>query len=130
MKTQHTPGPWRWERRWATMHDSDSKGVALLLVTDHRPIPLNDPVIFALRDDWRGDLSAEREAAKSLIAAAPDLLEALKGALASLEVQAATARNYAAACRDEKANTGLADEIERNIAAYRKAIDKAEGRLS
>lgn len=50
------------------------------------------------------------------------LEEALRGALASLEVHAATAAAYAKT-RDTEANNSLAAEIRRNVAAWRKALD-------
>jgi hypothetical protein len=81
--TQHTPGPWRWE----IVADNSGKQVALLLVTDHRPIPLNDPVIFALREDWMAAFGSE-ELDAHLIAAAPDLLQA------ALDMAEASRRGY------------------------------------
>lgn len=75
--TQHTPGPWVWRSVW----DDNNRGIALLLETMHRPVPCNDPVIFALREDWLGKLSPEREAAKVLLLAAPDMLTALVAAI-------------------------------------------------
>lgn len=72
--TEHTPGPWVWRSVW----NDDNKEIALLLETAHRPVPCNDPVIFALREDWLGKLSPEREAAKLLLLAAPDLAAALE----------------------------------------------------
>lgn len=70
----------------------------------------------------------QRRVLGPLFAAAPDLLAALKDACASHEVQAATARSYARANQNAKANTGLAEELERNVGLYRAAIAKAEGR--
>lgn len=75
-----TSGTWRWEHRAL-----DGKHIATLLVTDQRPVPCNDPVIFALREDWMGQQSPEREAAKKLITASPLLLEALLDALPYVE---------------------------------------------
>jgi hypothetical protein len=72
-----TQGTWRWERRTA----DDGKALALLLVTENRPVPCNDPVIFAVREDWLGPQSPERDAAKKLLAASPVLLKAIEDAL-------------------------------------------------
>lgn len=74
-----TRGPWKWEER-----QLDGKLIATLLVTKHRPVPCNDPVIFALREDWLGPLGAEREAAKQMILATPEMLDALHKAEAVL----------------------------------------------
>lgn len=74
-----TQGPWKWEERHL-----DGKRIATLLVTEHRPVPCNDPVIFALREDWMGPLGAEREAAKQMILATPKMLDALHKAEAVL----------------------------------------------
>lgn len=68
-----TSGTWRWEHRAL-----EGKHIATLLVTDQRPVPCNDPVIFALREDWMGQQSPEREAAKRLIQASPMLYAALR----------------------------------------------------
>lgn len=64
-ETRFTPGPWRWSR----LESGD-----LQLVTEHRPVPLNDPVIFAVREDWRG-IGGTPNA--HLIAAAPEMDDAL-----------------------------------------------------
>lgn len=72
--TQHTPGPWRWRY---VVHDY--KLEAILLETEHRPNPLNDPCILAIREDWLRpfkDVGTNPDA--RLIAACPDMLEALK----------------------------------------------------
>lgn len=74
MNLDWSKGPWAWEHR-AT---DDGKHVATLLVTKHRPVPCNDPVIFALREDWMGKLCKEREEAKQMIKSVPDLIEALR----------------------------------------------------
>lgn len=103
---KHTPGPWKWERR----ADDAGKLIALLLVTEHRPVPCNDPVIFAVREDWMGHIAPEREAAKNLIAAAPDMLAAL------CEIAGYPHADHA----------GLTIERARSVA--RAAIAKAEGR--
>lgn len=50
--TKHTPEPWVWDPRY----DQDGRLIALLLVTKHRPVPCNDPVIFAVREDWMNHL--------------------------------------------------------------------------
>jgi len=65
----YIPGPWHWR----VVADETGKQTALILETKHRPIALNDPVIFAIREDWLGIQSPEREAAKNLIALAPYL---------------------------------------------------------
>lgn len=78
-KNDWTQGPWKWEERHL-----DGKRIATLLVTKHRPVPCNDPVIFALREDWMGPLGPEREAAKQMILAVPQMLDALRKAEAVL----------------------------------------------
>jgi hypothetical protein len=55
------------------------------LETKHRPVPCNDPAIFALREDWLGTLSPEREAAKRLIENAPATHAAAAAMTAALD---------------------------------------------
>lgn len=75
------PGPWHWR----IVHDhSSGKRIALILETRNAPMPLNDPVIFAVREDWMGELSPEREAAKRLIEDAPALLDLIQEAANTL----------------------------------------------
>jgi hypothetical protein len=74
-KNDWTSGPWKWEERHL-----NGKLIATLLVTEHRPVPCNDPVIFALREDWMGPLGPEREAAKQMVLASPVMLDALRKA--------------------------------------------------
>lgn len=76
-----TTGSWRWQDRV----DEAGRHIATLLVTERKPVPFNDPVIFALREDWIGQQSPEREAAKKLITASPRLLESLLNALPYVE---------------------------------------------
>lgn len=78
---ERTRGPWAWEDR----HDEKGKRIATLLVTEHRPVSCNDPLIFALREDWLGKLSEDREAAKQMVVATPRMLEALHKVVAVLE---------------------------------------------
>lgn len=79
----HTPGPWKWRRVTA------DRGalIAMLLETEDRPRPHNDPCIMAAREDWVGflDNAPTGEANARLIAAAPELLEALEGILWALD---------------------------------------------
>jgi hypothetical protein len=101
MNATHTPGPWR----VFTTPAGKIIGIGELTgdgVTDAR---------FCL---WRGD-SAEAEANARLIAAAPELLAALKGIL-----------------EDDAHTTSLADQRARwtsRMAAAADAIAKAEGRV-
>ncbi len=86
-----TQGPWAWEERHL-----DGKRIATLLVTKHRPVPCNDSVIFALREDWMGPLCPEREAAKQMVLATPTMLDALRKAeavLSQLQEQPEQARD-------------------------------------
>jgi hypothetical protein len=63
----HTPGPWRWD------HESN---VGNLIVDPER----NAVATFQARSHLKwAEQQAEREANARLIAAAPELLEALKG---------------------------------------------------
>lgn len=78
-KNDRTSGPWKWEERHL-----DGKLIATLLVTEHRPVSCNDPVIFALREDWLGKLCPDREAAKQMILAVPEMVGALHKAEAVL----------------------------------------------
>jgi hypothetical protein len=97
--------------------------------------PLFDDATDDYEAGWRG-----LHEAKAILRAdsgrdASGLLAALKGALASLQVQAATAR-HRAKLGNTVANMGLAEEIERNVATWQAAIaayeaprgwDKVEG---
>ena len=77
----HTPGPWKWARRY----DGDSgRPMAILLETEHRPVRHNDPVIFAVREDWI-DAFVDSPNAR-LISAAPELLAELEYFLGRVQV--------------------------------------------
>ncbi len=112
MTQTHTPGPWATRPIYGSLPD---QAHAVFWQDDQRSRRLDDGGVFKAGD-------------AALIAAAPDLLAALKDAAASIEVQAATARHRAKAGDNATANNGLAGELERNAEYYRAAIAKAEGR--
>ena len=97
MSGQHTPGP------WAVFTTEDEWGCDTFVGT------LTD-TLFDVRP-WKGH--SWQEANASLIAAAPDLLEALRGAADMLD-RIATGEDWGA--------------IEEQIQDARAAIAKAEGR--
>lgn len=86
MKTRHTPGPWRWGRTTRNTGTGAMEG-DLQLVTDHRPIPLNDPVVFTVREDWTRHLlrHPEGQANARLIAKAPELLAIVRAVVEVLD---------------------------------------------
>ena len=91
--TPFPPGPFAWEVR----HTAEGKKAAELLVT-RAPMPFNDPVIFALREDWMGRLSPEREAVKQAITALPILIEALIELTPYLEKMSQPGERWPALC--------------------------------
>ncbi|HZF98292.1 MAG TPA: hypothetical protein VEY92_08630 [Pseudoxanthomonas sp.] len=105
--TKHTPGPWEWVCKWASysLVASNGQTVADDGSAGNEYSPSIDP----------GD-NGESGANARLIAAAPDLLEALKEAMQSLE--------YVHRAHPE--NTGIAKRIE-DINRARAAIAKATG---
>ena len=72
--SKHTPGPWKW---WTTHEGA------------HRINPHKGGLVIA-SCDTRNPFSEEQEANARLIAAAPDLLEALKETLADGGLSGAT----------------------------------------
>ena len=87
--SKHTPAPWimefrpgHWERRWE--------------------ISASDGSCICVGDDWETSFRSEGDANAHLIAAAPDLLEALIDAVCALEC---CGKDYPAA---EKARTAIA----------------------
>lgn len=99
-ESKHTPGPWKW---WTTHEGS------------HRINPEEGGLVIA-SCDTRNPFSYEQEANARLIAAAPDLLEALKDLL-DTSVWADAEGNVTIRLSGEPA-------VKRAIAA----IAKAEGR--
>ena len=80
MSASHTPGPWKFQEI-----EMEGKVIGVALETLHRPISNNDPVIFAVREDWIRTFGrygrAHYHPDHRLIEAAPDLLAAAKRAL-------------------------------------------------
>lgn len=102
--SKHTPGPWKWERV------KTSCGVCFrvgpLSITADKP---NHACIYA---DYPGQMALELgEANARLIAAAPELLGALKWFIADID----------------GTHTSMID-FDANVARSRAAIAKAEGR--
>ena len=108
---QHTPGPWKFRPRV-----SDGKLVAMLLETCMRPVPLNDPVIFAIREDWMATLEKFNAANANLIVASPNLYSAARKALALIK------------------DTWIEDHGQRQVGeawgSLADALDIADGRMS
>jgi hypothetical protein len=90
--TTHTPGPWRWARTTINTGTGAYAG-DLQLVTEHRPVACNDPVVLTVRDDWTRHLLThpEGQANIQLIAEAPVMraeLESLRQAVRALQSHA------------------------------------------
>ncbi len=96
--TKHTPGPWRVQN-----------GSVYALAPDGSFGSL--PVAHMDRDPGNGTRPVERDANARLIAAAPEMVEALRGALEVLDGRANDFSSKSEACK-----------------ACRAAIRKAEGR--
>jgi hypothetical protein len=71
----HTPGPWMYRLDTGTGYGR--------IESTRRDLPNNDPVVLAVREDWNRYLSEtpEGQANARLIAAAPEMLEALRAML-------------------------------------------------
>jgi hypothetical protein len=78
MTRQHTPGPWAWGYTTRNLGTGAMEG-DLILTTQMANPPLNDRVVFAVREDWRRHLADSADAA--LIAAAPEMLDILRDLL-------------------------------------------------
>ena len=79
--TRLSPGPWTWR---TVSHHVTGKLSALLLETEHRPVPWNDPVIMAIREDWLGHFVDSPDA--KLIAASRQLLAMIQELLGTCEL--------------------------------------------
>lgn len=107
--SKHTAGPWMHEE-----HDSDYRGTGVIwsinpqwepgMYTPRHQRVIAEVVHLQTRSPWRGSEGEEFEANARLIAAAPELLGALKGVLA------------------------IADRKTKEFDAARAVIAKAEGR--
>jgi hypothetical protein len=113
MSTEHTPGPW-----WFSQHDSIGR----------YDIGQGDVVMFrsVLRSDsgpGEAPITDNRDehtqANARLIAAAPDLLEALRAATNDIALAAETAK--------ARGNDAVFAELTSHLRIYRAAIAKAEG---
>lgn len=67
--------PWTWRD---VRSEDGNRRIALLLQTTVPGVPLNDPVIFALREDWLGKLSPERAVAMEMVRRAPEMFVLLE----------------------------------------------------
>lgn len=109
MSGQHTPGPWRLEGDGLVMRHGAHMTVNVQDAT-------NGYVVFLEQLEFNAN-AAEFEANARLIAAAPDLLDALK-----------TLRIDANRLCDRNLGGTYEDDCRRAIAEADSAIDKAEGR--
>lgn len=124
METKHTPGPWTSERMRLTPRDKDRRCGFVVNGPDSEPLPVR---ICDLRVPAGIDGFSQGEANARLIAAAPELLYALKKLLA-----------YADWYSDEmaKRHGNGAEELGTNSPSdslagmARRAIMLAEGRVS
>ena len=104
MSAKHTPGPWRVDIDRAIVADSQARGIWRTVVAD-----------LGLPTSPNG--AQEREANAHLIAAAPDLLEALEELVVTADNMRAWIERQAAATPEDHAA----------IARARAAIAKAKG---
>jgi len=79
MKTEHTPGPWKYEK-WDSL--AGEKHDRFIISVDYKH-PFLDKVYIA----EIGSLIIEKEANSKLIAAAPELLEALENIIDYAKIQ-------------------------------------------
>lgn len=109
MKTEHTPGPWKAEQ-------ANGCDETAMFVTG------NGCTVAACYGDWHDQApDSEQRANARLIAAAPELLEALKNTTAYLAVQL---RNV----EPGPATAPVRMEMEADLRRARAAIAQAEGR--
>lgn len=112
IETKHTPGP------WTASADRICGGLRIRIRAQERPLgqakaPYS-PIVTEVTSDW-GISDAEAAASASLIAAAPELLAALRGVLPYME-----AAEISGLIGDE--------ECHGPVEAVRAALAKAEGR--
>lgn len=100
-KAKHTPGPWSWDGNWLGVRQGTCEYSMILAYTT---------------DD---DGLCGSEADKALVAAAPDLLEALEAVLHAEII-------YTGAIKESIATCGM-DSITRLKAMIEAAISKARG---
>ena len=108
----HTPGPWRWMNAHALVADYGPRRAILTTPPIH-----SDGSLRTRGDDGRLRNLDPNEPNASLMAAAPELLAALRGALDALEYVA----------RVDPTFSGFGVRADR-IATANAAIAKAEGR--
>lgn len=70
---KHTPGPWHWEKAQTKQHLQNSKGSCFAQISMPNPDRVRESLI-----QYRLEMQAQYKADAALIAAAPDLLKALK----------------------------------------------------
>lgn len=110
MSTQHTPGPWRQNGSLITAQGDFGTTIASL--------PCKCDAVPRFADAAARDF-AERDANARLIAAAPDLLAALRQLRNSCEMPWMQTRMRGASC---------GNDVEIALNAARAAVAKAEGR--
>ena len=121
-RTQHTPGPWKQKDDHKTM-------ISATLPKDWKPTPEHPVYIVCQTNMYVTVPHEEAKANASLIAAAPELLEALKDLLGDIPTIDARMDHTCSACgRDmfRGQETCESDDCPRVMA--RAAIAKAEGR--
>jgi hypothetical protein len=103
MSTKHTPGPWRLGKEWSTSHaDINRKTLVNVLQGAHGGVVAE---LWAYSND-PGQVGEMRADAR-LIAAAPELLEALEDLLCNPNVRAAMS-GLTGADRLERADAAVA----------------------
>lgn len=116
---KHTPGPWRWAYRQIDHGGGVVKTAAVMLETQGCGGDESYPhsTIMAVRDDWLGWMNNDVSAGdRAVIAAAPELLDALRACADTLRMQKIYHKGKSPWCqRDDDALAAAESAIEKTM---------------